>query len=75
MNPGVIAPNHAFGKRGAGHALEVAPFARDINEPGSGVACATHFCMKNSTQNTVLASAFPAIQDHRGFVLLKAPRN
>src|SRR5260370_24559362 len=67
--------SHPLAREGLGYAVEFAPFARDINELSRGTAVGTNLPMKNSAQHTVVRSAFPTVDDHRRFVLLKAAVN
>src|SRR5260370_42574019 len=67
--------SHPLSREGLGYAVEFAPCARDINELSRGTAVGTNLSMKNSAQHTVVRSAFPTVDDHRRFLLLKAAVN
>jgi hypothetical protein len=61
--PGMPPP--VISRERLGHAVEFGPFASYINEFSRGTAVGAGLRMKNSAQNSVVRSAFPAVDDHR----------
>jgi hypothetical protein len=58
-------PPPVISRERLGHAVEFGPFASYINEFSRGTAVGAGLRMKNSAQNSVVRSAFPAVDDHR----------